>query len=143
MTITDEEQQERRQAIRNFITQSPYIKDLNMSVDEWSEERVVMRLPFEHRLSNDGRAFHGGVVSALIDTAGACAVWAGHDFNKGMKAATVAMSLNYLGAAYQCDLLAEARCVKRGKELAFSEVFVRDPEGKPVASAIHTYRIVT
>ncbi len=142
MTLTEEEQRERRDGIKNFITQSPYIEDLKMAVDEWSEERVVLRVPFEHRLSNDGRAFHGGVVSALADTAGACAVWAGHDFDKGMKAGTVSMSVNYLGAAYQTDLVAEARCVRRGKELAFSEVWVRDPEGKPVASAIHTYRIV-
>lgn len=142
MTLTEEEQRKRREGIKNFITQSPYIKDLDMRVDEWSEERVVLRVPFEHRLSNDGRAFHGGVVSALADTAGACAVWAGHDFDKGMKAGTVSMSLNYLGAAYQTDLIAEARCVRRGKELAFSEIAVRDPEGKPVASAIHTYRIV-
>lgn len=142
MGLTEQEQKERREGIRNFITQSPYIKDLGIYVDVWNEEGVTLRMPFEHRFSNDGRAFHGGVVTALADTAGACAVWAGHDFDKGIKAATVSMSINYLGAAYETELVADARCIRRGKELSFSEIFVHDPDGKPVASAIHTYRIV-
>lgn len=142
MPLSAEEQHERRQAVRELMFATPYIERMGMVVDEWGEEGVRIRLPFDAKLSNDGRVLHGGAVASLVDTAGAAAVWAGHDFDKGTKAATVNMAVNYLGAAYAADLVATARCVKRGKELAFSEISVADADGKPVASGVLTYRIV-
>jgi acyl-coenzyme A thioesterase PaaI-like protein len=38
--------------------------------------------------------------------------------------------------------LATARALKRGKELIFTDIDVADSDGKPVAKAILTYRIV-
>ncbi|HVM39949.1 MAG TPA: PaaI family thioesterase [Acidimicrobiia bacterium] len=122
---------------------TPYIEGMGMVPEVWEADGVRIRLPFDATLSNDGRVFHGGAIASLMDTAGAAAVWAGHDFDKGAKAATVNMAINYyLGAAYESDLLAEARCVKRGKELAFSEISITDAAGKAVASGVLTYRIV-
>jgi uncharacterized protein (TIGR00369 family) len=142
VTLTPEEQDTRRRAVRELMFETPYIGGMGIVPEEWSEDGVRLRLPFDPKLSNDGRVFHGGAVASLMDTAGAAAVWAGHDFDKGAKAATVNMAINYLGAAYESDLVAEARCVKRGKELAFSEISITDPDGKPVASGVLTYRIV-
>jgi len=84
-------------------------------------------VPFAEHLTNDGREYHGGVIASLVDTTGAAAVWAGHDFDKGMRASTVSMTVNYTGRA-SGDLLATARCVKRGRDLAFSEIRVEDPQ---------------
>lgn len=140
--LTEQEQRDRREAVRALMFTTPYIQTLGIEPEAWSEDGVRLRLRFDEKLSNDGRVYHGGVIASLMDTAGAAAVWAGHDFDKGAKASTVSMSINYLGAAYRNDLVAEARCVKRGKELAFSEISIRDADGKPVASGILTYRIV-
>ena len=142
MALTDEEQQRHRQGVRRLMFETPYIKNMGMVPEEWNEDGVRIRMPFDAKLSNDGRVFHGGAIASLMDTAGAAAVWAGHDFDKGMKAATVNMAINYLGAAYEQDLIAEAACVKRGKELAFSEIRISDPDGKPVATGTLVYRIV-
>ena len=140
--LSDVEQHERRQAVRELMFQTPFISNMGITAERWEPDGVRLRMRFDERLSNDGRVYHGGAIASLVDTAGASAVWAGHDFDKGVKASTVGMSLNYLGAAYGSDLVAEARCVKRGKELAFSEITVTDPEGKLVANGILTYRIV-
>ncbi|MBA2342184.1 MAG: PaaI family thioesterase, partial [Thermoleophilaceae bacterium] len=35
---------------------------------------------------------------------------------------------------------AEAKVIRRGRELSFCEVTVADPDGKPVADGIATYR---
>jgi len=142
MALTDEQQEKSRQAVRELMFQTPYIEGMGMQAEEWTPDGVRLRLPFDKKLSNDGRVFHGGAIGSLMDTAGAAAVWAGHDFEKGAKAATVSMTINYLGAAYENDLVAEARCVKRGKELAFSEISVTDADGKPVATGTLVYRIV-
>ena len=86
--------------------------------------------------------FHGGVVASVIDTAGAAAAWSNHDFTKGTRASTVAMSVQYVGAAKRSDLLCHGRTVRRRTELTFTEITATDTDGKVVAHAVQTYRIV-
>jgi uncharacterized protein (TIGR00369 family) len=141
MGLTREEQAKRREVMRGVMVKSPYIASLGIVVERWDPEGVTLRMPFDPELTNDGALYHGGAVASLMDTTGAAAVWAGHDFDKGARAATISMTINYTGAALQADLLADAVCVKRGRELAFSEIRVHDPDGRPVATGTLVYRI--
>jgi uncharacterized protein (TIGR00369 family) len=134
--------EEKREAVRELMFATPYIEGIGVTVERWDPDGVRLRLPFRHELTNDGSVHHGGAVASLMDTAGAAAVWAGHDFDKGARAATVSMTINYTGAAKHSDLLADAVCVKRGRELAFSEIHVHDTEDNPVATGTLVYRIV-
>lgn len=142
MGLTPEEQTKRREVMRGVMVKTPYIASLGIVVERWEPEGVTLRMPFDPELTNDGAVYHGGAVASLMDTTGAAAVWAGHDFDKGARAATISMTINYTGAAVQADLLADAVCVKRGRELAFSEIRVHDPDSKPVATGTLVYRIV-
>jgi len=133
---------EQRAALRQIMFTTPYIEGLGLTVERWDTDGVRLRLPFRPELTNDGKVYHGGAVASLMDTAGAAAVWAGHDFEKGVRAATVSMTINYTGAGKQADLLADAVCVKRGRDLAFSEITITDAEDRPVATGTLVYRIV-
>jgi len=141
MALTAEEQTKRREVMRGVMVKTPYIASLGIVVERWDPDGVTLRMPFDPELTNDGAVYHGGAVASLMDTTGAAAVWAGHDFDKGARAATISMTINYTGAAVQADLLADAVCVKRGRELAFSEIRVHDPDDKPVATGTLVYRI--
>ncbi|MBA2327350.1 MAG: PaaI family thioesterase [Actinobacteria bacterium] len=141
MALTPEEQTKRREVMRGVMVKTPYIASLGIVVERWDPDGVTLRMPFDPELTNDGAVYHGGAVASLMDTTGAAAVWAGHDFDKGARAATISMTINYTGAAVQADLLADAVCVKRGRELAFSEIRVHDPDDKPVATGTLVYRI--
>ncbi|MGI8795193.1 MAG: PaaI family thioesterase [Acidimicrobiia bacterium] len=141
MALTPEEQTKRREVMRGVMVKTPYIASLGIVVERWDPDGVTLRMPFDPELTNDGAVYHGGAVASLMDTTGAAAVWAGHDFDKGARAATISMTINYTGAAAQADLLADAVCVKRGRELAFSEIRVHDPDDKPVATGTLVYRI--
>jgi uncharacterized protein (TIGR00369 family) len=141
MALSEQEQQDWRERFRSIMVGTNFIKGLGVVVDEWSADGVVLRVPFAERLTNDGREYHGGVIASLIDTTGAAAVWAGHDFDKGLRASTVSMTVNYTGRA-QGDLVASARCVKRGRDLSFSEIRVDDSAGTLVATGTLVYRIV-
>ncbi len=121
---------------------APYMARLGIEIERWDEEAVRVRVPFDPALTNDGKTYHGGALASLVDSAGAAAVWAGHDFDKGARAATISMTVNYVGAARETDLVADAVCVKRGRELSFSEIRVSDPEGRPLATGTLVYRIV-
>jgi len=64
------------------------------------------------------------------------------DFDKGARASTVSMNVQFLGAAKRSDLVCTARAVKRGRELIFTEITACDDDGNLVAHALQTYRIV-
>jgi acyl-coenzyme A thioesterase PaaI-like protein len=83
-----------------------------------------------------------GLIGSVMDTAGAATAWSNHDFDKAMRASTVAMSIQHAGAATCCDLLCHARTARRRKELTFSEITATDADGHVVADAVQTYRIV-
>jgi uncharacterized protein (TIGR00369 family) len=121
---------------------TPFLSGLGIVFDRYEPDDVVLRLPFREDLTNDGTYFHGGVVASVIDTAGAAAAWSNHDFDKGARASTIALSIQYVGAAKRSDLLCSARTVRRGKELTFTEITATDAEGAVVAHAVQTYRIV-
>ena len=140
--LSEDEQERRRQAIREIFPTTPYMAWLGIVFDRYEHDDVVVRLPFRHDLTNDGVAYHGGVIAAVIDTAGAAAAWSNHDFTKGARASTVGMSIQYVGAARQSDLVCRARAVKRGRELIFTEITATDADGLVVAHALQTYRIV-
>ena len=52
------------------------------------------------------------------------------------------MTVNYLAAALGKDIIATANAVKRGRELIFSEVSIREKaSGKLIANGTMIYRI--
>lgn len=124
------------------MPQTPFLGGLGIVFERYDPDEVTIRLPFRDDLTNDGTYFHGGVIASVIDTAGAAAAWSNHDFDKGSRASTVAMSIQYVGAAKRSDLLCHARTVRRGKELTFTEITATDADGNVVAHAVQTYRIV-
>jgi uncharacterized protein (TIGR00369 family) len=142
VALTEEEQRARRQAVSQYMPKTPFLKGLGVVFDHYEPDDVVLRVPFREDLTNDGTYYHGGVVASALDTAGAAAAWSNHDFDKGVRAATISMSVQYVGACKKSDLLCHARTVRRGKELTFTEITATDADGNVVAHAVQTYRIV-
>jgi uncharacterized protein (TIGR00369 family) len=139
--LSDEEQQRRRRAVAELMPTTPFMGWLGLVFERYEPDDVTLRLPFRDELTNDGTYFHGGVISSVLDTAGAAAAWSNHDFDKGARASTVAMSVQFVGAAKRSDLVCHARTVKRGRELVFTEITAFDAEDRVVAHAVQTYRL--
>ena len=140
--LDDERQGRLRAAVPDTMLATPYLSSLGLTFESYEPDEVTMRLPFRADLTNDGVYYHGGVIAAVMDTAGAAAAWSNHDFTKGTRASTVAMSVQYVGAAKKSDLVCHARAVRRGRELIFTEIRAMDSAGSVVATALQTYRIV-
>ena len=139
--LTDEQQQKRRKAVAELMPQTPFMGGLGIVFERYEPDDVTLRLPFREDLTNDGTYFHGGVIASVMDTAGAAAAWSNHDFDRGTRASTVAMSIQYTGAAKRSDLLCHGRTIRRRKELTFTEITATDAEGNVVAHAVQTYRL--
>lgn len=139
--LTEEEQTRRRGAIPQLFATTPYLSTLGLIVERYQPDEVSVRLPFRDDLTNDGRTYHGGVVATTLDTAGALAAWSNHDFDRGIRAATVSLSVQYIASSDRSDLICHGRAVRRVRELIFTEITASDPGGKLLAQGLQTYRI--
>jgi uncharacterized protein (TIGR00369 family) len=87
-----------------------------------------------------GGTISGPTMMALADFAMYVAVLAA--IGPVPLAVTINLNINFLRKPAQCDLTAEARLLKLGKQLATGEVTIRsDGEEEPVAHVTSTYSI--
>ena len=128
-------------AVRDILEPGRDTQTKTLVFERYESDDVTIRLPFRDDLTNDGTYYHGGVIAAAMDTTGAAAAWSNHDFEKGTRASTISMTINYVGAAKRSDLICHARTVRRRKELTFTEITATDSDGNVVAHAVQTYRL--
>ena len=141
--LSDEQQERRRAFFRTHWTEGVALnRTLGVRVVRWDPDGVALELPYSDAFSAHDGVLHGGAVAALVDTAGAGAVMAGHDFDKGSRLTTISLSINYLAGATAPAVVAEARCTRRGRTTHYSEIGVRTTDGKLVAQGIGAYSIV-
>lgn len=98
-------------------------------------------LDVEQRHANTHGIAHGGVLTAVMDTASGLAV-AYQPSTGGKGITTVSLSVTYLGATFVGDTItATARRRGRGKRLITLDVQVENQKGELVAIGICTLRV--
>src|SRR5262249_12389764 len=71
----------------------------------------------------------------------ALAAWSGVEPQSDLEAGTLDLNVMYLAAAIGEDVVATAEVLRRGKEIVYSDVDVRNDRGKRIAKGTTTYRI--
>ena len=128
-------------AIEKFIVGAPYGQLLGLTCERIEPDRVCVRLPYREALTTLGEMVHGGAIASLVDVAATAAAWAHPEASFGARGTTVGFNVNYLAPGLGCDLVADARIVKRGGSLCVIDVAVASPEETPVARALVTYKL--
>ena len=109
---------------------------------EWVEVgHAVLVLPVRDEFVGDPRrpALHGGVLSALIDTAGGVAAWSALDGAESVS--TVDLRVDFLEPArLGGPLRAEARLVRKGNRVCHVRVALTQ-DGTLVAEGVGVYNI--
>ncbi len=118
----------------------PYCTALGIRVESVQDDRVRIRLPYKDENSNPGKALHGGVAASSIDIAGTLAAWTRLEPRPDLETGTLDLSVNYLAAAIGEDIVINAEVLRRGKEITYSDVDVRNDSGKRIARGLVTYR---
>jgi len=119
---------------------APYNARLGLRVETIGPDRVRVRIPYKDENSNPGKALHGGVPASTINIAGVLAAWTGFSNGAALETGTLDLSVNYLAAAIGEDIVATAEVLRRGKEIVYSDVDVRNDAGKRIAKGLVTYR---
>jgi uncharacterized protein (TIGR00369 family) len=118
----------------------PYHRSLGIRVEELAADRVRLRVPYKDDNSNPGRALHGGVYASAIDVAGVLAARSGGGEDAPREPRTLDLGVVYLAAAIGEDVVAEARVLRRGKEIVYADVEVQNDAGKLLAKGLVTHR---
>lgn len=129
----------------NFYTgRHPFVDELNISMENASNEWSSMKLPFDERLVGDiGRGgIHGSIVATLIDTTCGLALMA--TMKEIVPIATLTLHVDVLKAAEpNRDVFARARCRRITESVAFLEADAfHDITSPPIASASASFVIM-
>ncbi|MBW3594929.1 MAG: PaaI family thioesterase, partial [Actinobacteria bacterium] len=114
------------QLVEQFLGSSPFPALVGLQLDVIEQDRAVMLLPFRDEVVTIGTIVHGGAIATLIDTAATCAAWATPVPPENLRGTTVGLTVTYVAAADRADLRAEARVLRRGRNLSFIDVDVTD-----------------
>ncbi|HJW92839.1 MAG TPA: PaaI family thioesterase [Thermoanaerobaculia bacterium] len=115
----------------------PFNRALKFELRRRDESGAEIALPIAEWFSQENGVVHGGIISALADTAGVYAV-------RGDRAMTgIELKINFLRPAAMTGgaLIAIASIVRRGGTIAVAEVDVQQ-DGQSVAHGLFTYLFV-
>lgn len=124
-----------------FMEDAPFSRLLGMKGEHIEPGRALLSLPVREDFVGDPRrpALHGGVLSALIDTAGGAAAWSA--LGPGESVSTVDLRVDYLEPARLAGpLRAEAVLRRKGNRVCHVRVSVTQ-DGVLVAEGAAVYNI--
>ena len=117
-----------------------FARFLGVEISELAPERAVLRLPFRTDNTNPNGILHGGVTASLLDLAAALAVWTTVDGTAVSLLRTVDFSIQYIAAAMHEDIMAEARVLRRGRDVFFLEATAWGAAEKLISKGLIIYR---
>jgi len=131
-----------RQVMEQMI---PFNRYLGVRVGGLRQGFARLEVPFRDELVGDPLrpALHGGVLSALADTAGGAAVWTGTEDERA-RVSTIDLRIDYLRPARLVTVVAEATVVRLGNRVGVADVrlFHPDAEDETIATGKGVYNIV-
>jgi uncharacterized protein (TIGR00369 family) len=122
------------------FSRDPFAKFLGMNLVDIGHQRAVVTLPYQPEHANAAGPLNGGASASLLNVAGKVAAWTGIDLDQEPYLACVDMSVQYLSAAIEEDVIAEASVRRRGRDLLFLDVALHSPDGRPICQGLLSYR---
>lgn len=127
---------------KQFIAAIPHSNELGMTVDVVDAGRAVLSLAYDKRFVSDPDTgvLHGGVVTALLDTAMGTAVVSHPQSTSGT--ATIDLRIDYMRAATPGQrITAKAECYRVTRAVAFVRATAYDESDEPVATAAGAFTV--
>lgn len=122
-----------------WIACAPFERYLGMRIEETSEGRAVLSMPFLVKLAQGKGLMHGGAITSLADTAVAMAIKT--VLPEGSHFATVELSLSFHAPVRSGTVRAFATIVERDERTIKGMAEVFDDNGVKTATFHSTFRV--
>jgi uncharacterized protein (TIGR00369 family) len=120
---------------------APWVQDLDLSIERLETDKAVLRMKFSERLCRDNGVVCGQALMSLADTSMVFAISAAAGAYRPMT--TVDQTMHFLRPAANADVLAEARVMRLGRNMAFGSVtLMAEGDDRPVAMAQLAYALL-
>jgi uncharacterized protein (TIGR00369 family) len=123
----------------------PFNRYLGMKLTRAAIGFVRLEVPFRPELVGDPLrpALHGGVLSALADTAGGAAVWSGVEDERA-RVSTIDLRIDYLRPGKLELVAAEAQVVRLGNRVGVVDMRIFHPsaESETIATGKGVYNVL-
>lgn len=133
-------------ALEDHLLNIPHARAIGMKLVRYDDDACVVAVPYaEHLVGDpDTGVVHGGVLTALLDNTCGIAVRPAPG-SEPVSIATLDLRIDYMGAAEpHRDILAEARCFKRTRNIAFvrATAYQTTPD-EPIATCVAAFMMGT
>ncbi len=118
----------------------PFYKYVGISLRKLGLGRTVIQVKVGKHLTQGSGMAHGGVASALVDSAVGLALCTLLESQEVIT--TVELKVNFLAPAKPGVLTASGNIIHKGKRIAVGEAEVRDSNRKIIAKGLVTYIIL-
>jgi uncharacterized protein (TIGR00369 family) len=123
----------------------PFNRVLGVKCTVAREGFVRLEIPFRPELIGDPTrpALHGGVMSALADTAGGAAVWTTLEDERA-RVSTIDLRIDYLRPGQSETVVCEATVVRAGNRVGVTDMRIFHPsnETETIATGKGVYNII-
>jgi uncharacterized protein (TIGR00369 family) len=130
----------RLEAARARFAQVPFANRLGVTIAHLGPDRAELAMPYQRAHMNAGGVLNGGASASLLAIAATVAAWTDADLEAVETPGCVDLAIQYLAPAREEDVLAEARVLRRGRDIVFVTVALRARDGHPVAQGLVTYQ---
>jgi uncharacterized protein (TIGR00369 family) len=117
--------------LEGLVALMPFARQLGVTLDEASAERVVARLDWAPHLCTGAGIMHGGVLMSLADTAGGLVTFLG--LPEGATTATITSTSHMFRPVLGGSVRAVAVALHRGRTTVTAQTSVYDAEQRLVA----------
>jgi uncharacterized protein (TIGR00369 family) len=124
-------------AARRTLRENPATNLFGFVVEAVERGHAVLRMEARPRHKQIHGVVHGGILAAMVDTAGAIAAYT--TVPKGTHIATVELKINYLEPVPGGRIRADARVLRAGRNFVVAECEIFDEEGSLAAKALLTF----
>lgn len=125
-----------RRMISGDLPQAPFASLIGMKLTAVEPGRAQVELTVGERHGNPMGTMHGGVPSALADSAMGLAY--ASTLGEGESFTTLDLTINFLRPVWSGLLTAEGIVVQRGQTIGLTECTITDDQGRLIARAVST-----
>ena len=122
------------------VDTNPVFADLGARIITAARGKIALRFSVGKRARQGDGIIHGGVISTMLDGGMAFAVLSMLD--AGESAATISLTVNFLGAAGEGECEVGATVERIGQRVAFTRATLTSDTGKPVATATAAFAVL-